>query len=201
MILLLAAIWLMMAGNAQTEETMDSIQYISPFDFGLAEAESDSARYEVLYQTHLAALAAGKDVSYEGIESLTIQVNADSKSIPLTLNNDFHGLQLTVRNNAQKFFLFEMIQFATPIEIDKKRVDDGDFRDLEPLNEGSWLLILEDETPWVANRAGYAYGATRKDILYIQRGINTRQEHLVEIKLTVPLQYIFIHKSMPPFKI
>ncbi|MBR4135931.1 MAG: right-handed parallel beta-helix repeat-containing protein [Bacteroidales bacterium] len=170
MILLLAAILLTWAGNAQTEETMDSIQYISPLDFGLAEAESDSARYEVLYRTHQAALAEGKDVSYEGIESLTIQVSAESKSIPLTPNNDFHGLKLTVRNNAQKFFLFEMIQPATPIEFDKKRVDDGDFRDLEPLNEGDWLLILEDETPWVANRAGYAYGATRKDILYIQDG-------------------------------
>ncbi|MCR4964629.1 MAG: hypothetical protein K6A41_03125 [Bacteroidales bacterium] len=169
-ILLFAAVLFVMAGNAQKEETMDSVQYLSPIDFGLAEATTDSARYEVLYQTHVAALAEGKNVSYEGIDSLTIEVKAGFKSIPLTPINDFHGMTLTVRNNAQKYFLFEMIQPATPIEIDKSLVDEGDFRDVDSLSEGDWLLILEDETPWVANRAGYAYGATRKDILFIHDG-------------------------------
>lgn len=160
----------LLTGIAQTELDMDSVQYISPFDFGLAEATTDSARYEVLYQTHLAALAAGVDVSYEGIEELTIEVSAGSKSIPLTRNNDFHGMTLIVKNNAQKCYLFEMIQAAMPVELDKKMVDEGDFRDVDSLAEGNWLLILEDETPWVANRAGYAYGATRKDILLVQDG-------------------------------
>lgn len=160
----------MLTGKAQTEVTMDSTQCFSPFDFGLSEALTDSARYEVLYQTHLAAAAAGGDVSYEGIGSLTIEVTAGSKSIPLTLNNDFRGLKLTVRNNAQKCYLFEMVQPATPIVIDKKMVDEGDFRDADSLSDGSWLLVLEDETPWVANRAGYAYGAMRKDLLFVQKG-------------------------------
>lgn len=168
--MLLVLVVLGLTGNAQMANMKDSLQCLSPYDFGLAEATTDSARYEVLYQTHLAAVAQGVDVSYEGIDSLTIEVTAGCKSIPLTPNNDFHGLKLTVKNNAQKFFLFEMIQPATPIELDKKWVDEGVFRDVDSLAEGSWLLILEDETPWVANRAGYAYGATRKDILLVQDG-------------------------------
>jgi len=124
LILLFAAAFFIVAGNAQTEETMDSVQYLSPFDFGLAEATTDSARYEVLYKTHEAAVAEGKNVSYEGIDSLTIEVKPGFKSIPLTQINDFHGMKLTVKNNAQKYFLFEMIQPATPIEIDKRLVDE-----------------------------------------------------------------------------
>lgn len=160
----------MLAGNAQTQDTMDYSLCFSPFDFGLAEAQTDSARYEVLYRTHLAAATAGGEVSYEGIEDLTIEVTATSKSIPLCRNTDFHGLKLTVKNNAQKFFLFEMIALAIPVEIDKKMVDEGDFRDVEALAAEDKLLVLEDETPWVANRAGYAYGAMRKDLLFLKDG-------------------------------
>ena len=44
---------------AQRHDKTDTIQYLSPFDFGLAEAETDSARYEVLYATHTKAVETG----------------------------------------------------------------------------------------------------------------------------------------------
>ncbi len=168
--LILFLLGMMVAGMAQETEMTDSIAYVSPFEFGLQEATTDSARYDVLYRTHKAAIETGKVVNYAGVEQLTIEVTADSKSIPLSSYNDFSGLTLTVKNKAQKFFLFELIQPAQPVQIEKRMVDDGDFRDVDSLTEGSWMLILEDETPWVGNRAGYSYGATRKDILLLQDG-------------------------------
>ena len=59
---------------AQRHDKTDTIHYISPFDFGLAEAETDSARYEVLYATHTKAVETGAEVSYQGIGTLVIEV-------------------------------------------------------------------------------------------------------------------------------
>lgn len=37
-------------------------------------------------------------------------------------------------------------------------------------DKGQYLVIVEDETPWVKERRGYSYGHIRKDILYVNNG-------------------------------
>ena len=156
---------------AQRHDKTDTIRYISPFDFGLAEAETDSARYEVLYATHTKAVETGAEVSYQGIGTLVIEVTEHSLPIPLTRHNDFAGLHLIVKNRCKAGFLFTMTDTLwQDIEVSPAAVDSGNFDTNPLLAEGLWMLLLEDEHPWVGNRDGYKYGAIRKDMLLLQNG-------------------------------
>ena len=99
----------MLLGNtvsAQKNAKRDTVPTISPMSFGLAEAETDSARYEVLFATHSKAVKKGMDVSYAGIDTLVIEVTANSNPIPLTRHNNFSGITLLVKNNAKTHYLF-----------------------------------------------------------------------------------------------
>lgn len=142
----------------------------SPFDFGLESALTDSSRYDVLYRTHAAAVAAGGHVDYTGIQELSIEITAGVEPIPLTPNSDFGGLILNVKNRAQKCFIFTMINSGDSVDVPQELVDEGDFSTVKGLDTGMVMLVLEDETPWVANRSGYTYGAMRKDILLVENG-------------------------------
>ena len=160
---------------AQTVDTTRVPQTLSPFDFGLADATTDSARYAVLYDTHCEAVALGTDVSYRGVGALTIEVTRDAQPIPLTRHNNFGGLLLTVRNNAKHHYLFTMTDTDwSSVELAQDSVDDGDFSPREEFSDGTYLLVIEDLHPWVDNRIGYSYGAKRKDILLVRenRAVN-----------------------------
>ena len=167
-------LFVILAGNtvfAQRNAKRDTVPTLSPFEFGLATAETDSARYEVLYATHAHALATGAVVSYAGIEALTIEVPSEAAPIPLSKNNDFGGLTLTVKNYGKAKYLFSLTDTIwTPIALDPKSADNGDFYEVEGACDGLNLVVLEDMHPWVANRAGYNYGAMRKDILLVRDG-------------------------------
>ena len=157
---------------AQRHVKTDTTHYISPLDFGLAEAETDSARYEVLYTTHTKAIETGAEVSYQGIGSLIIEVTEHSRPIPLTRRNDFAGLHLIVKNSQKAQYLFSMTDTLwQDIELTPTAVDSGDFTGNPLLSEGIWMLLLEDTHPWVGNRTGYKYGAMRKDIIFIHNGL------------------------------
>ena len=157
---------------AQRHDRTDTIRYLSPFDFGLAEAETDSARYEVLYATHSKAVETGAEVSYQGIGTLEIEVTEHSSPIPLTRHNDFAGLHLIVKNRYKAQYLFSMVDTNWQnIEITPTAVDSGDFTANPLLTEGAWMLLLEDVQPWVNNRSGHTYGAMRKDILLVHNGL------------------------------
>ena len=143
---------------------------LSPKDFGLYETVSDSERYQVLYNTHVAALKAGVPVDYSGIDTLTIEITASSQRIPLGKTTDFKGLRLTVRNKSKLCYLFERQQTATGITIDKALLDGEDFSSVPELANGLYQLVIEDENPWVAKRIGYSYSAIRRDILLICDG-------------------------------
>ena len=161
--------------SAQSVDSAQVPQTLSPFDFGLAEASTDSARYAVLYATHCEAAATGAEISYRGVGALTVEVTQDARPIPLTRRNDFGGLLLTVRNNAKHHTLFTMADTNwSSIELSPESVDDGDFEGREAFSEGTYLLVVEDLNPWVNNRAGYSYGAMRKDILLVRdnRAVN-----------------------------
>ena len=145
------------------------VRIVSPFDFGLAEARSDSARYEVLYATHRYAADEGAVVSYSGVGAVKVEVTAKSRPIPLTRRNDFGGLHLTVKNSAKEHYLFELKDTLWSVfDLAAEDVDAGDFSESELLTDGLFLVVLEDLHPWVNRREGHAYGALRKDILLVR---------------------------------
>lgn len=173
-ITLLFIVLFCLTGNAvfaQRNHKHDTLSTISPLDFGLETAETDSARYEVLYATHAHAVATGANVSYAGIESLTIEVPSEAAPIPLTRNSDFGGLTLTVKNYSKSKYLFSLTDTLwNHIELDPKVADNGNFSEVEELRVGVHQVVLEDLHPWVDNRIGYNYGAMRKDILLVRDG-------------------------------
>lgn len=173
---LTAIIAMLVAGVAQAAWPQyptrgDSSVTVSPLDFGLREATTDSDRYAVLYNTHLKAYAMGADVSYDGIDTLTIEVKEGALPIPLTRHNDFGGLRLTVKNTAKAHYLFVMADTLwQAVDITPSAADSGNFANVEALAQGTHLVVLEDRHPWVDNRSGYKYGAIRRDILLVRDG-------------------------------
>ena len=147
---------------------------LSPIDYGLQAAKTGYERYEVLLQTHLSALQQGKDVTYKGIKRLFIDIPINAKPIPLPENVDFAGVEFVIRNNSQNCFLFCMKQELKPLAISKRKIKTLRFSGNQ-IRNGSYLLVIEDKSPWVKQRAGYNYGAIRKDILLIdnKKSVNT----------------------------
>ena len=144
---------------------------ISPMDYGLKHAKNGEERYQALYQTHVVAKRNHWDVSYRGIRELKIEIPANAQSIPLGNVTDFTGLTLTVTNTKKKnFFLFDLSQDLHPVSVAKTMIDSYDFRRIKELKRGYKILVIEDQNPWVENREGYNYSATRKDVLLLENG-------------------------------
>lgn len=143
---------------------------ISPFDFGLREATDGIDRYWAMYNAHAKAIAQGTSVTYEGIDTLDIELPPDFQTIPLGPHTDFGGLVLYVTNNIQHGTLFSLHNTLTPLAIDKAMVDGGDFRSVPELSEGDKLLVLADRHVWT-ERIGYGYAIHRQDILLLHKGI------------------------------
>ena len=142
---------------------------ISPLDYGLKKARTGEERYEVLYKAHAEALRLGKAVDYSGIKKIDLVIPKGAKSIPLTERTDFRGATITVTNNSKTLFLFEYKQEVLPIAVNAGDVDRQCYT-APQLRKGLYLLSVTDEKPWVENREGYSYGATRKDIVLIEDG-------------------------------
>ena len=102
-------------------------QVFNPLDYGLREATSDSARYNVLLATHEAAVAAEGSISYSGIDSINIAFPKGAKSLPLAKNNDFAGAVVTVTNNQSDIVLYLMYRGAQNIDISAEVIESGDF--------------------------------------------------------------------------
>lgn len=145
-------------------------EVLSPLDFGLNEARSDTARYRVLLRTHQEAVRRGADISYEGVGRLSIELPPDAVSIPLPHRCDFAGTRLHVSNDAKNMTLFVMSNAAQDVEVDASLLDGGDFTSVEQLRQGWKLLVLSDKEPWVAERIGYGYAAMRSDVLLLHDG-------------------------------
>ena len=142
---------------------------ISPLDFGLREAKNGIDRYYALYNAHVQANAFGAEVSYEGIDTLEIELPPDFQSIPLGPRTDFGGLVLYVTNNVRDGELFSLQNRAVAVKFHKNLVDNGDFSSVPALASGNHLLILSDQNPWT-ERKGYGYLVYRQDILWIRDG-------------------------------
>ena len=147
---------------------------ISPFDYGLRETTSDTDRYWALYQAHAEAVARGLEVSYEGIDTLEIELPADFKSIPLGPHTDFGGLVLYVTNHARHGSLFTMPNRQQELTLSKHRIENGDFHMVPELSTGDKLLALSDKNPWT-ERIGYGYKVFRQDLIWVHdgKGMNT----------------------------
>ena len=143
---------------------------ISPKSFGLSQAKTGVERYQMLLKTHQAAVKAGVNVDYSGIKRVEIEIPDNPKQIPLTRHNDFKGCVFVVKNMRKSSLLFTYAKKATPINVSKQSIDAGFFNFIEPLNRGRYLLLIEDENPWVQNRRGHDYGHQRKDVLLVENG-------------------------------
>lgn len=143
---------------------------VSPFQYGLSEAKTSIERYWALYHAHCAAIEHGTNVSYNGIDSMEIEIPQDAKPIPLGEKTDFNNMVLRVVDNTKDAFIFEMTQKTKLIKIEKSQVDSGNFSNIKELKYGTFLLIIQDNNPWVENRKGYNYGHIRRDILVIKDG-------------------------------
>lgn len=144
---------------------------VSPLQYGLLETKTGEERFWVLYNTHIDAIRQNKKVDYSKISSIDIEIPANAKSIPLTDLTDFKGVELRVTNTKKnEFTLFVLTKDTEKIIIDKKSFASYSFEANPELKKGLYLLIIEDENPWIVNRIGFSYGATRRDILLIKNG-------------------------------
>lgn len=154
-----------------TSHVVSRIADISPYSYGLATAKNDVERYHVLLETHMAAVKAGVNVDYSGIDTILLEIPKKPIRIPLSRYNDFKGCVFIVKNNSQNTYLFERKIDGKPIAVDKRLIDEGNFRSVDSINDGRCLLLIEDENLWVANREGHNYGHKRKDILLLEKGV------------------------------
>lgn len=142
---------------------------ISPLDYGLMKAQTGEERFEVLFKTHEEALRLGKGVDYSGIKKIDLEIPKGAKSIPLSENTNFRGTIISVVNNSKDFFLFEYKKKMIPISASATEVDNCRYTTPD-LKSGLFLLSITDGNPWVVNREGFNYGATRKDLILIENG-------------------------------
>lgn len=155
----------LMSGNIKADTTS-----ISPYSYGLAKAKTGVERYQVLLKTHQAAVAAGEDVDYSGIKRIEIEIPENPKQIPLTRHNDFNGCVFVVKNTKKNTQLFNYDIKGVAVSVSKQSIDAGDFRAIESLKSGRFLLLITDQNPWVLNRRGHDYGHQRKDVLLVENG-------------------------------
>lgn len=160
---------LMCCGN-NTLKCNPAIKTVNPTQFGLKKAKTGEERFYVLQRTHEEACRRGIGVSYAGIKDIYIVIPSNPKSIPLGSYTDFANVTFTVENKKKDFSLFLLSDSLTSVEVKGKEIDKHDFSRNPVLKKGNKLLVIEDMTPWVENRIGYNYGATREDIMIVKGG-------------------------------
>lgn len=144
-------------------------QTVSPRDFGWDSAESDSARFWVLYNTHVAAVNSRSMVSYQGMDTLDIEIPSNALSIPLADSNNFANAVLRVKNTHKNVFLFSRIRESQSIAVSDNAllcqcIENNNFSPIPELSEGIYLLHITDSNAWVGEREGHAYGHYREDL-------------------------------------
>ena len=91
--------------------------------------------------------------------------------MPLSLYTDFCNCIFNVTNVQKDVFLFEAVQQGVTIRLSGEEIDRGTVSLKKcGLEKGSYLIVINDENPWVENRSGYRYGHIRKDILFLDKG-------------------------------
>lgn len=150
-------------GNAQN--------IISPLDYDLSNAKNGVERYGCILACHKEAVKKNVAISYADIQSLDIEIPANAESIPLPDKVDFAGVQINVLNTQKKTTLFTKTSNVKTTNVSAASIDQGRFNNYADICNGRYLLILNDENPWVDNRKGYDYSVTRKDVLVVDKGL------------------------------
>ena len=143
---------------------------LSPLDFGLAKAKTGEERYNALLRCHQQAIQQGCGVSYRGIDSLFLEIPSGTAGIPLADYTDFANAVICVKNSVKDIYLFTMIHPVEVIQVEARQIDSGDFRVVDKLRRGDFILVLKDANPWVEERLGYGYPHYRKDVLLVHNG-------------------------------
>lgn len=151
--------------------TIDAgVRNLNPLQYGLDSAKTGEERYQVLLRTHKEAQKRGVDVTYAGIKEIDLTIPANAVPIPLTYKTDFVGAIIRVENRQKEMFLFTKVSKMTHVTLSGNEIDNQDYAYNPFLRSGIKLLVILDKTPWVENRRGYNYGASRKDIMLVKNG-------------------------------
>ena len=146
---------------------------ISLLDMGLREAQSGEERFHILSEAHSKALAQGREVDYTGVGTVDLVIPADVSPILIGNNTDFKGTVFNVLNNVKGAYLFTLRGSKKAVEVTGAQIDAADYRAVPSLSSGTHLLAIEDGTPWVENREGYDYGATRREVVLVKDGVGS----------------------------
>ncbi len=139
---------------------------LSPMAYGLEHCISGKQRFYVLQHLHQEAVKDKCGVDYTGIDTINIEIPRDAKSLPLTDYTNFGGVVINVKNHTKRFTLFKMKQKEEPCDLTWSDVIKGQIHE----NAQDFLIMIEDQEPWVKNRRGFNYGHRRKDILLVKNG-------------------------------
>lgn len=143
---------------------------ISPKDYGLNDAKNGVERYYVLLRCHKDALSKGYGVSYKSIKEIDIEIPKSPESIPLSSYTDFANVEMRVTNNQKMMFLYSLKKKMETIKIAPKDIDKGEFSSYSEINNGTYLVVIEDEKYW-SDRLNYEnLEAYRKDVMLIKKG-------------------------------
>lgn len=145
---------------------------VMPSQYGVLEAKNSTQRYACLLACHKDAVKKNAAISYAGIKSLDIEIPANAEPIPLPDKVDFAGVQIRVLNTQNDIALFVRTNSSKHFNASASFIDQGRFQNEIELKNERFLLIINDGTPWVENRKGYSYGATRRDVLVVEDGVS-----------------------------
>lgn len=143
---------------------------INPLQFGLAIAKNGQERFEIIRRCHVMAREHGDEVSYEGVDTIYLEIPEHAEPIPLSERTDFAGATLIVKNVSHDMYLFRLSNDAKKIELKGSQIYKG-FRYDSLVNVKYCLLLVNDEMPWVKERKGYGHVVYRKDMLLLHNGV------------------------------
>lgn len=177
---LMAAFALMLlagtAANAQQPERLQvgttmQQEPLNPLAYGLRDAKDGKERFEVLRACHKDAVDYGRPISYDGIDTIRLEIPDGAETIPLPNHTDFAGVVILVRNDSGKDITLFALTGEKPkaVAVDRRLIDSGDFRSVADFQAGDYLLIVEDKNKWTF-RDGYGYEVYRRDLLYVSDG-------------------------------
>lgn len=126
--------------------------------------------FEVLRHAYKNAYEEDCSISYEGIDTIRLDIPKTAKPIQLSKVTDFGNVVFIVNNYHKDFTLFEYSHSNNPIEIDIESFYKSNYSTIKEFNDKNILLIVKDKIFWVKERVGYGHPHIRQDIVLINYG-------------------------------
>lgn len=134
------------------------------------ESHFSNTNYKKIYNAHVKAINEKKQINYDGIDTIRLNIPLTALSIPLPTTIDFKNVVFVVNNTQKDFTLFEHSNKLTDININKQIIDNNHIF-LPEFKNRKILLVIRDRNVWVKNRVGYHTPHIRQDLLIINNGI------------------------------